>query len=80
LSAGRAQRGNMRRPKFGVTGAATFRDFRKAKRHCLLNSRPNRVTMDTVALEVVIGDRQPAIIIATVVGVLDLDAVENTPC
>jgi hypothetical protein len=70
----------MRRPKLGVTGAATFRDFRKAKRHCLLNSRPNRVAMDTVALEVVKGDRQPAVIIATVIGVLDLDAVENAPC
>jgi hypothetical protein len=36
--------------------------------------------MDAVALEVVIGDRQPAVIIATVIGVLDLDAVENAPC
>jgi hypothetical protein len=36
--------------------------------------------MDAVTLEVVIGDRQPAILIATVIGVLDLDAVENAPC
>jgi hypothetical protein len=57
-----------------------FGDFRKAKRHCLPNSRPNRVTMDAVTLEVVIGDRQPAVIIATVIGVLDLDAVEKAPC
>jgi hypothetical protein len=70
----------MRRPKLGVTGAATFSDFRKAKRHCLPNSRPNRVAMDAVTFEVVIGDRQPAVIIATVIGVLDLDAVEDAPC
>jgi hypothetical protein len=70
----------MRRPKLGVTGAATFRDFRKAKRRYLPNSRRNRVAMDAVALEVVIGNRQPAVIIATVIGALDLDAVENAPC
>ena len=61
----------MRRPKLGVTGAATFGDFHKAKRLCLPNSRRNRVAMDAVALEVVIGDRQPAVIIATVIGVLE---------
>ena len=70
----------MRRPKLGVTGAATFRDFRKAKRRYLPNSRRNRVAMNAVALEVVIGHRQPAVIIATVIGALDLDAVENAPC
>jgi hypothetical protein len=36
--------------------------------------------MDAVALEVIIGDRQPAVIVATVIGVLDLDAVKNAPC
>ena len=36
--------------------------------------------MDAVAYEVVIGNRQPAVIIATVIGVLDLDPVENAPC
>jgi hypothetical protein len=70
----------MRRPKLGVTGAATFSDFRKAKRHYLPKSRRNRVAMDAVTYEVVIGNRQPAVIIATVIGALDLDAVENAPC
>jgi hypothetical protein len=36
--------------------------------------------MDAVALEVVIGNWQPAVIIAAVIGLLDLDAVENAPC
>jgi hypothetical protein len=36
--------------------------------------------MDAVTLEVVIGDRQPAVIIATVIGALEFDAVENPPC
>jgi hypothetical protein len=36
--------------------------------------------MDAVAFEVVIGNRQPAVIIATVIGALDFDAVENAPC
>jgi hypothetical protein len=38
------------------------------------------VAMDAETFEVVIGNRQPAVIIATVIGVLDLDAVENAPC
>jgi len=80
LGVAEGQAEQIRLPPFGIAGAAGFGDFDKAERDDFADGGGDGATVNVVADEVVIGDRQLAVIGAAVVGELDLDAVEDAPC
>src|SRR5271154_3972415 len=60
-----------------VPGAAVLGDLDKPKRLHLADRRADGVTMDVIFHELVIGDGEVAVLLAAVLHVLDLDAVEH---
>jgi hypothetical protein len=55
-------------------------DLQEAQRYRFSDRQGYAVAVDAVALEVLVGDRQAAVIVAAVVTKLDLDATDNTMC
>ena len=65
---------------FRITRPTAFGNFQKAQRFCFPNGGGNRVTINTVALEILIRYRQPAVVITAMMPKFNFEAIKNTPC
>jgi hypothetical protein len=65
---------------FGVAGAALLGHFDEAEGDEFADGGCDCVVMQAVFDELYVGDREPAIVLAAVVGVFDLDAIERLTC
>ena len=61
----------------GIAGAPRFGDLDELERNRLADGWRYATPVDAVMLEVVVGDGQSAVIMATMLGELDLDPVEH---
>jgi hypothetical protein len=66
-------------PEFRIACAAGLGDFQKAQCYGLADRGPDRVAVNAVAAEVVIGDGQLAVVDATMVGEFDFDPIQHAP-
>jgi hypothetical protein len=66
------------RPKFGIASATGLGDLYELERDQFPDSWSNPHPMNSVVLEIVIGDGESAIVSPAMVRELDLDAIEHT--
>jgi hypothetical protein len=64
------------RTKFGISGAAVFGDDNKSQSDAFADRWRDGVPINSVVLKVLVGDRQPTIVVAAVVRHLDFKATE----
>ena len=62
----------VRRPEFSVARTSPFRDFDKPKRHAFPDSWADRVSVNSIFVEVLIGTRQLAVVLAAMVRKLEV--------
>jgi hypothetical protein len=67
----------VRLSKLGITRAPLSRDLQEAECRQLIDGRSDPMAMDTVFYEIIKGDGEPAVVFPTVVGQLDLYAIED---
>ena len=64
---------------FGIARSAGLCDFEKAKGDGFTDGRRNRMAINSVAAEVIVSDRELAVVAAPVPGEFDFDTIEDAP-